>query len=105
MVEVNTDVIGKVKKFINELNNFKIKVNKAYLYGSYAKGTYNEWSDIDVAVVSNDFIGVRLFDKEKMIKAISKVDYSISPLPFRPEDFNENDLFVKEILKTGIRII
>jgi len=40
-----------------------------------------------------------------MISSIAKVDYSISPLPYRPEDFDESDLFVKEIIKTGIQII
>ncbi len=27
------------------------------------------------------------------------------PMPYRPEDFNDSDYFVKEILKTGIRIV
>jgi len=26
-------------------------------------------------------------------------------MPYRPEDFNDSDYFVKEILKTGIRIV
>jgi hypothetical protein len=34
-----------------------------------------------------------------------KIDTSISPLPYRPEDFDESDFFVKEIIKTGIRIV
>jgi len=105
MAEVQNLVQEKVNRFIFELQQIGIKVEEAILFGSYAKGTNNEWSDIDLAVVSKDFKGIRLLDKEKMVSAISAVDYDISPLPYRPEDFTEDDLFVKEILKTGIRII
>ena len=105
MVEVATEVKGKILNFVDELKQYKIKIQKVFLYGSYAKGTQNEWSDIDVALVSEDFTGIRLIDKERMIKAISAVDFGISPLPYRPEDFDESDLFVKEIIKTGIRIV
>lgn len=105
MVEVAIEVKGKILDFVDELKQHKIDIQKVFLYGSYAKGTQNEWSDIDVALVSEDFTGIRLVDKERMIKAISAVDFGISPLPYRPEDFDESDLFVKEIIKTGIRIV
>lgn len=105
MVEVAIEVKGKILDFVDELKQHKIDIQKVFLYGSYAKGTHNEWSDIDVALVSEDFTGIRLVDKERMIKAISAVDFGISPLPYRPEDFDESDLFVKEIIKTGIRIV
>jgi len=26
-------------------------------------------------------------------------------MPYRPEDFNDSDYFVKEILETGIRVV
>jgi len=26
-------------------------------------------------------------------------------MPYRPEDFNDSDYFVKEIIETGIRIV
>ena len=105
MAEEQNIIDKKIHQFVFELKRIGINVEKAILFGSYAKGTYNEWSDIDLAVVSSDFKGIRIIDKENMVSAISAVDYDISPLPYRPEDFTEDDLFVKEILKTGIRII
>ncbi|MBI5730903.1 MAG: nucleotidyltransferase domain-containing protein [Ignavibacteriales bacterium] len=105
MAEVQNPIEKKIHQFVFELKRIGINVEKVILFGSYAKGTYNEWSDIDLAVVSNDFKGIRLIDKENMISAISAVDYDISPLPYRPEDFTEDDLFVKEIIQTGIRIV
>ncbi|MEW6701098.1 MAG: nucleotidyltransferase domain-containing protein [Bacteroidota bacterium] len=105
MAEVQNLIEKKIHQFVYELKRIGINVEKVILFGSYAKGTNNEWSDIDLAIVSSDFKGVRLFDKENMVSAISAVDYDISPLPYRPEDFTEDDLFVKEIIQTGIRII
>jgi uncharacterized protein len=105
VAQISFDIIELIKKFLERLKEDNIKVQKAILYGSYAKGNYNEWSDIDLALVSEDFIGNRIIDKERMIKSIVDINTSISPLPFRPEDFDESDLFVKEIIKTGVRIV
>jgi predicted nucleotidyltransferase len=77
----------------------------AILFGSYAKGNNYEFSDIDIALVSDNFEGVRFLDKEKIRRITLNIDYRISPLPYRTEDFMEDNLFVKEILDTGIKII
>ena len=42
---------------------------------------------------------------EGMAMAIRKNAGAISPMPYRPEDFNGRDYFVEEILETGIRIV
>ena len=94
-----------VKSYIAQLENIGIHVQQAILFGSYASGKYDEWSDIDLAIVSNDFAGNRFEDRSKIRKITLQVNSDISPMPFRPEDFNENDYFVKEILETGIRIV
>jgi predicted nucleotidyltransferase len=94
-----------VKIYLEQLENIGIHVQQAILFGSYANGKNNEWSDIDLAIVSKDFIGNRFEDRNRMRKVTLKVNSDISPMPYRPEDFNESDYFVREILKTGIRII
>ena len=66
MVEIPTLIKNKLYVFLNELSKNNFKIDKAYLFGSYAKGTNNEWSDIDLAVVSENFEGNRLFDKDKI---------------------------------------
>jgi len=105
MAQISSEIRDLIKKFLVRLEQENIRIQKAILYGSYANGTYNEWSDIDLAIVSDDFLGNRVLDKERMIKSIVDIDTSISPLPYRSEDFDESDLFVKEIIKTGIRIV
>ena len=97
--------INLLKAYINELGKNGIHINSAILFGSYAKGKYDEWSDIDVALVSDNFTGNRFIDKDNIRKFKSKFSYSISPLPYRTADFTRDNLFVDEILATGIKVI
>ncbi|MGV8058514.1 MAG: nucleotidyltransferase domain-containing protein [Smithellaceae bacterium] len=94
-----------VKYYLEQLEQSGIHVQQAILFGSYATGTQDEWSDIDLAIVSKDFIGNRFEDRNKIRKITLHVNSDISPMPYRPEDFNDGDYFVKEILATGIRIV
>jgi uncharacterized protein len=98
------NVIQNIKEYIKllEKNNFPIKT--AYLFGSYANGTSNEWSDIDVLLVSDSFEGIRFFDKEKIRKLTLSYNSDISPLPYNTKDFDLSNLFIKEIVNSGIRI-
>jgi predicted nucleotidyltransferase len=105
MAKISKEVIDKLHKFIDFVEKQDIHIDSAILFGSYAKGSNNKLSDIDLALVSEMFEGNRYKDLDKLADACIKIDTDISPLPYRPEDFVEDDLFVKEILKTGIRII
>jgi len=105
MAQVPTTIIDKIKKYIKELEKNNIHIKTAILFGSYSNGNYNEWSDIDVALVSDNFEGIRFYDKEKIRRTTLDVDYRLSPLPYKIEDFDESNLFVKEILETGTRIV
>ena len=105
MAQVPDGIIAVLKKYAAELERNDIHLKAVILFGSYAKGKYEEFSDIDVALVSDDFQGVRFFDRERIRKPTLAVDHRLSPLPFRSEDFTEDNLFVKEIMKDGIRIV
>ena len=80
-------------------------IRKAVLFGSHATGFSNEWSDIDIALVSEAFEGMRIRDRNKIRKITMSISSDLSPLPFRPEDFTDENPFVREILETGINII
>lgn len=103
--KANREIEKTVKTYIRQLENIGIHVQQAILFGSYACGKNDEWSDIDLAIVSKDFIGDRFEDRNKIRKITLQVNSDISPMPYRPEDFNDSDYFVKEILETGIRIV
>lgn len=55
MAEVPDKVLKIVLKYIDLLREKNIPVESAFLFGSYAKGSHNEWSDIDLAIISGVF--------------------------------------------------
>lgn len=105
MVKVSDRIVAIVNKFVQEASKENIEISQVILFGSYAKGTYTELSDIDLAVVSEDFEGIRLFDNIKLGKPRVRTSIDIETHPFRPEKFNNSNPFVKEILENGIRIL
>jgi len=101
---VESNIIELVRKFVEVLDNSQLKIEEAYLFGSYANGNQNEYSDIDLALVSEKFSGIRFFDNETIIDHTSPAFANIQTHPFLPDDFIRSNPFVKEILKTGIKI-
>jgi len=95
----------KIEKYLLELKKHRIPLKEAILFGSYANGTFQEWSDIDIALVSEIFKGNRIKDKDKIRKITLSVGSDIEVLPFSPKDFNPENPLVKEILDTGNRLI
>ena len=100
------DVINQIiRTYLAALRTAHIPIQHAFLFGSYAKGTYNEWSDIDLAVISDAFEGRRIDDRHKLLPVTISVSTLLEVLPYRPEDFTSADPFVREILKTGLQIV
>ncbi len=100
------DKINKtINKYLQVLSHNNIPIQQAILFGSYATGKHQEWSDIDIALVSDIFAGDRIDDKDKIRSITLSVSSAIEVIPFTPDDFNSQNPFVKEILKTGIRLV
>ncbi len=94
-----------IDNYISSLNEHHIKIDKAFLFGSYSKGTSNEWSDIDIALISEIFTGNRIKDRDKIRACTRHVSTMIEVIPFSREDFTEANPLANEIIKTGIQII
>jgi predicted nucleotidyltransferase len=104
MAQIPDLVSNKIKTFIDLLDKNNIKIQRAYIFGSYANGSADMWSDIDLALISDKFQGDRYLDLISLTDYILEAGLGISPLPFRSEDF-DNSLFARdEILKKGILI-
>ncbi len=92
-----------VKEYLSFLHKSRFDFQKAYIFGSYAKGNFTEDSDIDLAVIirnlSNSFIA-----QIELMKLGRKIDSRIEPHPFDETDFNLLHPFAKEILTFGIEI-
>lgn len=104
MAVIPNEVMQNIKRFLNMVSAGGIHLDRAILFGSYARGTAGKWSDIDIALISKDFTGVGFYDRKKVNPFLIKVDSRIEPHPFTSEDFKEDNPFVKEILNYGIEI-
>lgn len=104
MATVTNEALEVVEKFIRMVKSANIRLERVILFGSYTSGKAEKWSDIDVAIVSPDFSGIRFYDAKMLIPFLLKVDSRIELHPFSPEDFTEDDDFVREIIKTGVEL-
>lgn len=78
---------------------------KAYLFGSYAKKTERPDSDIDLALIIDNLDDENRFDLQVQLMLLaSDFDIRIEPHPISDKEFNSNNPFVAEIIKTGIEI-
>ena len=96
MVErtIDINIMNVVKKYIEEISK-KFEVKAVYIFGSYAKGTSHEDSDIDIAVILNS--DRNSFDiMVELMMLTQDIDLRIEPHPIKTEDFeNGNPLLMK----------
>lgn len=104
MVKIPIEIENIIKRFLSKLKESNIIIQKAILFGSFAKEKSNEYSDIDLALVSPNFSGNLYYYYELIREAKFAVSYDIEAHTYSIEGFNEEDPFVCEILKTGIQI-
>ncbi|MFH1452866.1 MAG: nucleotidyltransferase domain-containing protein [Armatimonadota bacterium] len=97
-------IIKEIKELIEKLEENKISISYAYMFGSYAKNKADEWSDIDVALASKDFSGVRFHDNKKIIPYLRDFNNHLEIHPFNLKDFKRSNLFIEEIKRNGLRI-
>ena len=55
-------VIETVRNYARDIEAHGVRLHTVFLYGSFAKGTQHEHSDIDVALVADEFIGFAFED-------------------------------------------
>lgn len=105
MAKSRDQLNSELKSFVSEVTA-RYNVYAVVLFGSYAEGKAHDYSDIDLAVFSDDFGGNVLEDMKALFKLRRKIDTDIEPLPFTKRDFFEHSPadFVNQILTRG-RII
>jgi predicted nucleotidyltransferase len=98
------NIVKKVKKYqsLVKQSSFPMKIDKVYLFGSYAKGNPRRDSDIDVAFVVNKWQGDYFDVIPPIWKLTEQVDYRIEPHVIVPEE--DYTGFLNEIQQTGIEI-
>lgn len=103
MSKIPTEISQIIDKFVNGVNEIlENRVKKIILYGSYARGDYNEGSDIDIMILTDltddeivkyrEKIWEYAYDLEfdnnfditlsPLVKNIDKFNYWLEALPF-----------------------
>jgi len=83
-------------------------IDKAVLFGSYAKGTATEYSDVDICFFSEAFDHERSIDIVTDLLGLARKYYKyacIEPRAFLTSDIDDDNPFVREVLRTGREIV
>lgn len=92
--------IDEIKKMIYDVLK-NTEVEKAILFGSYAKNQSNANSDIDILIDSNGKVkGLKFFAIIDMVKEKFNKDVDI----IEKSEINKNSKIEKEIKRTGVII-
>jgi len=104
MVENIEAIKEEARRYANEVR-CQLPVDRAYLFGSYAKGTASELSDVDICFFLHDYEGK---DRVEMLIRLLRIARSykayFEPLVFETVEIERNNPFVNEILRTGLEI-
>jgi predicted nucleotidyltransferase len=89
---VNKTIIKSVKNYILAVNKQSAKVSFAVIFGSQVNGNANEWSDIDLLVVSPDFdIKIERSQINQLWRIAGRTDSRIEPIPCGEKQWQEDD--------------
>lgn len=95
----------KITSFSLLLEKAGIKPEKIILYGSWAKGTARDDSDIDLCVVSPSFAHNPDYYFKKIWHLATKIDSSFEPISFTPSELNNQySTLASEIKKYGLQV-
>jgi len=95
------EVINKVKRYKILLKDY-FNLEAVYLFGSYSRDTYDENSDIDVAIVVSDITGDFFSVNPLLWKLRRQIDDRIEPILI--DRNNDRSGFLEEIKRSGIEI-
>jgi uncharacterized protein len=93
------DIITRLRKGVEARG---IRLQKVILYGSYARGSSQEGSDIDVVVISDDFNGKTYWERiDILAEAIYEIFAPIEAVAMTPEEWDRGDSFITDIARNG----
>lgn len=100
------DALNIVKAYLKILKQAGITIDKAFLYGSFARDEANENSDIDLMLVSTMFDTDDDYILSKPWIYTSKVDPRIEPISVGLERFNSDDTspIIDLVRQSGIEV-
>ena len=92
--------------FVQALRH-KLDDVKVYLFGSYSKGEWIEDSDIDLIVVSDQFLSLNIGERARLVRGLAPKEISFHLILYTYEEFKRarKSLSMKDIVDSCIRIV
>ncbi|MDD1701445.1 MAG: nucleotidyltransferase domain-containing protein [Methanoregula sp.] len=107
---VDPKVIEAVTYFKACIQEKGVRIHDLIIFGSSGSGNRTQWSDIDIAVISEDFKDKDIFartllTKDAELMTIRKYRVPLDIITLTPEEYNSPDsLFLRNIRK-GIPLV
>jgi predicted nucleotidyltransferase len=102
MNSIDKKEIERVKKLLLPVF-MESKTKKAYLFGSFSKGTQTRKSDVDLMIITET--DKRFFDRYEDYESIQQIlaDRSVDMLIYTPDEVSRisHRVFIKRILEKG----
>jgi len=95
------EAVRKLVQYKQILSQY-MSFEKMILFGSYARGTQQEGSDVDVAIIVDEIQGDYFSTRPLLWRIRREVDDRIEPVLL--EKKHDKSGFLEEITKTGILI-
>ena len=107
MAQTRRQITILVRRYIAALEARGLPVERVILFGSYASGNPDEWSDIDIAVISPKFDTLSLLERyEQLGLANRNLHAPLDVVGFSSTQVThcEPESFLAEILRTGVDV-
>ncbi len=103
----NNELKSELKKLADKIKEIT-PATKIYLFGSYAYGTPNEDSDIDLCILTNENRR-KLEILREIRRNVGDINYPLDILVYKTDEFNErvNNKYIMEskIYKDGVELL
>jgi len=87
MAQADIDTLNIINNFIGEARK-TLSSDKVVLFGSRASGRQSQWSDIDIIVASDDFIGIDFIQR---LTTLGKIAWQAKATEIEALGFTSNE--------------
>lgn len=103
-----SQVRSAISHYVEELERLGIHPERIILYGSYARGTAEPFSDVDIVVISRDLRRWPPIERLQMLsRATACIDAPLEVIGYTPQEIKKRggkSIFWEEIMRTGREI-
>ncbi|MFZ1126683.1 nucleotidyltransferase domain-containing protein [Methanoregula sp.] len=104
---VDAKVLETVTFFGAQLRTNGVRINNLILFGSSSTGTVTPGSDIDIAIISEDFTNRDIFDRALLTKdaemhTVKKFKVPLDVITLTPQEYRDQKSLIAGTIRKGI---